>query len=711
VPGRSQIVLGTKPGQHDACFALVRDGEPLFIYEQERFNRVKHGMSSHLAVLFEALEEHSIAPRDIDLVTNCMDPGRLPERRRQVRRYLSGPAATAMDDHLAWRLPTWHRLLEAAGFGPERVVDLRHHICHAAGVYYASPYDDAAILSVDGSGETETALLAHGRRGEIQVLRTIPHPHSLGHFYQAATFWLGWGFGEEGKTMALAAHGDPGRWRKSLDEIIEVDEQGRFRFADVDGGRSFPYTSRGLADTVFTRAFGPGRRDDEELSELHKDVAAGVQQICEEVMLRSARFLRGETGAKVLLLAGGVGLNSVSNGLILESGLFDQVVAYPQANDAGTALGGALHAHHHLGGAPRRRWHMTHACWGREIDRHDLDRAARHHGVRGAQVDDVVGVAAEILASGRIVGWVQGRAEIGPRALGNRSILADPLAPGIKDRVNERVKHRETWRPFAPSVLREDLAEYFDADHDLPYMTVVVRVRAAWRGRLSSVCHVDGTARVQTVTRESNPRFHALLVAMKQRTGLGMLLNTSLNDRGEPLVQTCDQALELFLRSEMDALVLGDHVFVDKPATADVPDFSPHRWNFAKLPRTPLLFVADAPTPATERTLSRLRDLHPRVEMADGWAAATALAGDFGGVVHLSEHSADEFAFDPAVYGSKTADLSRALMEETGTPVLWIDRYGDVVPMQDVLYVHHSQDERRRCPVASTYDRYWLRGC
>ena len=200
------LILGTKPAQHDACFALVRDGEPLFIYEQERFNRIKHGMSCSLSVLFDALREHDVRPEDIDLVTSCVDPTLIPQRKQQVRGFLDSPEGDALAEDLAWRLGTWHRLLLTAGFPEERVVSLRHHLCHCAGVYYASPFENAAILSIDGGGEAETAMLAHGVNDHIHVLRTNPHPHSLGHFYFALTRWLGWGYGEEGKTMALAAY-------------------------------------------------------------------------------------------------------------------------------------------------------------------------------------------------------------------------------------------------------------------------------------------------------------------------------------------------------------------------------------------------------------------------------------------------------------------------------------------------------------------------
>ncbi|MET7608640.1 carbamoyltransferase family protein [Streptomyces avermitilis] len=702
------IILGTKPVQHDACFALLKDGEPLFVYEQERFNRVKHGMSSDLSTLFEALREHSIEPDQIDLVTNCIDPGRLDDRKAQVRGFLDGPAADELDAYLDWRLPTWHQSLIAAGFPAEKVVSIRHHVCHAAGVYYASPFDDAAILSVDGSGETETAMLAHGSGRDIHVLRTTPHPQSLGHLFQAATFWLGWGFGEEGKTMALAGYGDPDRFRKQLEQFVLVDADGSFAFAPVEGRSDNRYTSEELKTDVFAGCFGAPRREREPLTQLHRDVAAAVQAVCEDIMLKSARHLKDRTGSRHLLVTGGVALNSVSNGLILRSGLFDKVVVYPQANDAGTALGGALYAHHRLSGAERpRNWRMEHPYWGKPIDAENVVRAAASFGQRATRVPDIVGAAAGLLAEGRTLGWIQGRSEVGPRSLGNRSILGNPLAEGIKQRINDGIKHRENWRPFAPSVLREDLSTYFEADQDLPYMTVVAPLREEWRERFASVGHVDGTARVQTVTERSNPRFYALLKAFKERTGVGVLLNTSFNDRGEPLVQTSEQAVRLYVTSEMDALCVDDWLFTDKQPAPRARPFAPYLDTFAKLPPNRLLLLEGNP-PLPRAMRAHLETLHPGLTVADAAQSNVEdLRAEYDAVVRYVDRTADRFVFDRDLYHSELADAARRIMREAGIPVYWIDARGDVVPARDVLYLRHTDIA---CPVPSSYERYWNRG-
>jgi carbamoyltransferase len=717
------IVLGTKPAQHDACFAVVRDGEPLFVYEQERFNRVKHGMSSHLAVLFDALAEHSIKPADIDLVTNCIDPGLLGERKEQVRTFLRGSAVARMDAYLDWRIPTWRRVLVAAGFPEDRVIDIRHHLCHCAGVYFSSPFDAAAILSVDGSGETETAMMAYGSQQQIKVLRTTGHPQSVGHFYQAATFWLGWGFGEEGKTMALAAYGDPTRHRDQLEEFITIDADGEFRFALSSDSGDCRFATEDLVECVFERLFGPSRVGGEPLSKLHKDVAAAVQAVCEKVMVNCARFLHSATGARNLLVTGGVGLNSVSNGMIMRMGLFDRVVAYPQANDTGTALGGALYTYHRLAPSARKRsWHMVHAYWGRHVDVENAETAAHKYGVRGSKVPRVHAVAADLLAAGKIVGWIQGRSEIGPRALGNRSILGNPTVPGIKDLINAEIKHRENWRPFAPSVLREDLSEYFDTEQELPYMTVVAPVRDKWRDLLESVCHIDGTARVQSVTKTSNPLFWDLLTSFKSRTGIGVLLNTSFNDRGEPLVDTCEQAMRLYQGSSMDALCIGDWLFTEKDSSVQPPPFAAYYENFKKLPSKGLFLLSCRGCMPADM-LRHLREVCPSLEIAaevsseiDGLShkdrvlkehrpvSGQGTLEDYDGILCYVDRPADRIIFDKDLYYSSIANLSRHVMETVGVPVYWIDSTGDVTPARDVLYVHHQDFES---PIPSSYRRFW----
>lgn len=718
------IVLGAKGGEHEACFALVKDGEPVFVYEQERFNRIKHGMSSDLTVLFEGLADYGVSPGDIDVVANCGDPGLIPERLRQAREYLTGPAFARAAENVEWRHPTFHRVMVAAGFEEDRVVDVRHHVSHAASVFYASPFEDAAVLTIDCSGEADTAMLSHGsRRDGINILETIGLPHSLGRFYEAVTHWLGWGFGEEGKTMALAAYGDDKRYLPDLSDVFRIDGDGFFEFNTRLTDGTFSYSTQELVGHVFEELFGPRRKRDDALEQHHKDVAAAAQHLCERVMVRLAVTLKKRTGSNALLLAGGVASNSVANGAIRGKGIFPQVVVYPQVTDSGAALGAALYTYHHRKPAgSRTHWAMRHPFLGRQIDVARVQEAAAAAGIEGVRCGDPAAFAAERLAEGRIVGWIQGRSELGPRALGNRSILGNPLTPGIKTRINAEVKHRENWRPFAPSVLEDDQGTYFETSESLPYMTIVAPIREQWREKLTSISHVDGTARVGSVSESFNPLFHRLIREFKKRTGIGMVLNTSFNDRGEPIVQTCEQALRLFGSSGMDVLVIGDWVFEDK-RNARVSDFDPLTVNCHRLPDRPTLLVALRDAGHAQRTVDvLLRErvvstlavcsmgerealrLPGEVSLVDGQDGLFEAASGWPQVAVLVPWSADKFIFDSAVYHSEIAETSRRLIEAGTHELFWVDPRGQVVFARDVLYVHHRA---RPSGIPAAYAHYW----
>ncbi|PKW16543.1 carbamoyltransferase [Saccharopolyspora spinosa] len=703
------IVLGVKAGEHDACFALIEDGEPVFVYEQERFNRVKNGMSSDLTVLFEGLAEHGISPGEIDLVANCGDPGLIPERLRQTRGYLSGPAFARAAENVKWRHPTFHRVMAAAGFAEERIEDVRHHLCHAASVFYASPFDDAAVLSIDCSGEADTAMLAHcSRRDGIKILETIGLPHSLGRFYESVTRWLGWGFGEEGKTMALAAYGEPQRYLADLSGFFRIADDGFFEFDPGLTDGTFSYSTEELVGRIFEESFGPRRERDDEIEQHHKDVAAAVQYMCEQVMVRLATTLKKRTGSNALLLAGGVASNSVANGAIRNAELFERVVVYPQVTDAGTALGTALYTYHRKQAGSHGHWEMRHPYLGRQIDLARVHEAAAAVGIEGFQCDDPAAFAAERLAAGQIVGWIQGRSEIGPRALGNRSILGNPLTRGIKTRINAEVKHRENWRPFAPSVLEDDQSLFFETAETLPYMTIVATIRAEWRERLTSISHVDGTARIGSVSESFNPLFYRLIKEFKKRSGIGMVLNTSFNDKGEPIVQTCEQALRLFGSSGMDALVIGDWVFTDK-RNARVSDFDPLIVNCRRIPDKPTLLVALREADHAQRAIEVLlrKQAVGTLEIRTMGETETDLvevATKWPQVAVLVPWSADKFIFDPTVYYSEIADTCRRLIEAGTYQLFWIDPRGQVVSARDVLYVHHRSQPSG---VPAAYARYW----
>ncbi|MEO5375121.1 MAG: carbamoyltransferase [Alphaproteobacteria bacterium] len=693
------LILGTKLVDHDCCIALIKDGRPCFVYEYERFNRVKHGRTFDPNFIHDSLAEYGYKADDIDFVTNCIDAAYIEPHKENLRQFF-WPNSENPDDEtrlMDYHLRVWHEAVLVAGFPESRIVDIRHHMCHCAAVFYPSPFAEAAILSVDGGGEAETTVIAHGRDAQINVLKSIPTPHSLGHFYLAATTWLGWGLGEEGKTMALAAYGRPKYRDRLVEKYIQLAEDGTFEY-------KFPV----LPGTALNMLFGPGRTAGAELTQYHKDVAASVQLICEQIMLRLARTARTVTGARNLLITGGVGLNSVANGLIIRERLFDRVIVYPQASDSGLALGGALHVHHVVCGNDRKNgqhWVLTDAYLGQSVDLENVESVAAEYGLAWSKHDDIAVATAARLAEGRIVGWVQGRSEVGPRALGNRSILADPRVAGIKDKVNAKVKNRELWRPFAPSVLADDCSCFFDADQELPFMTVTSLLHEKWRDALASVAHIDHTARVQTVTKETNPLFHGLLSEFKALTGIGVLLNTSFNGRGEPLVQTARQAIEMFLRSEMEVLVIGPYLFETRPAhPTTVRPFHPAHHNVNKIARHQRVaimisgsvkpfsaFIKAAIDTVDDLALCGVISAEDRQYLTDiGVSRPVSVSlelAQFDAVVYcLPAHGLDVI-FNKQLINSVFSNHAREILKHTAVEVYWLVEEGDVLVARHVLGV------------------------
>lgn len=551
------LILGAHYLFHDTCFTLVKDGQILGVYEAERFNKVKMGRAVNSFALDALLEDHGVTLNDLDLVGATYHPSYWPLRRQQVCGQWGDnhQQAAMVNRSFSWMMNAQlHALKELVG-RDEIVIPVRHHMAHLAGVFYPSDCEDAIIMSVDGAGESESTTIAQGVCADIDILTHNSFPDSLGFIYFLATEWLGWGVGEEGKTMALASYGEPRFLDVILDRFMDLEETGFFK------QKNYPTFKAFLRDIV-----GPDRLSNEPLTQVHKDVAASVQQLTNIIMVRLARFCRKISDSENLIITGGVALNSVANGKIMNEKLFKLIHAYPHANDVGVSIGAALWLERQRVGNDnlRRNASFKHAYLGRNIDQENLVSCAAKMGLSHKTVDDPACWAAERISEGKIVGFIQGSAELGPRALGNRSILANPLLPEIKDTINEKIKNREIWRPFAPSVLEEDAAEYFDVNQPLPYMIIVADVVEKWREKLKAIAHVDHTARVQTVAKDINPTYHALLSHLKKLTGVGMVLNTSFNDRGEPIINTVEQALKLFLRSEMDCLVIGDQVFSEK---------------------------------------------------------------------------------------------------------------------------------------------------
>ncbi len=586
-------ILGISAFYHDSAAALIRDGRIVAAAQEERFSRRKHDPEFPRAAIGYCLAAAGITARELDHVVFYDKP--FLKFERLLETYL----AFAPRGFASFRaaLPVWLRqklflknLLERELRGldpgvpwPEKLLFTEHHLSHAASAFYPSPFDEAAVLTLDGVGEWATASCGVGRGRELEIQREIHFPHSLGLLYSAFTYYLGFKVNSgEYKVMGLAPYGTP-RFAAAIHEhLIEVKPDGSFRL----NLECFDYcTGLRMTNARFDALFGgPPRRSDEPLTARHMDLAASVQRVTEDVVLKMTRALARETGLKQLCLAGGVALNCVANGKILRDGAFADLWVQPAAGDAGGALGAALCAYHGLQHAPRvvtgAPDAMSGSYLGPEFRQDEIEATLRRLGATFEVLsdDDLIARTAAELAAGRAVGWVQGRMEFGPRALGNRSILADPRSATMQQTLNLKVKFRESFRPFAPAVRAEDAAGWFELDRASPYMLLVADVQANRRRAVSAaqqtlngldllaldrseipaVTHVDHSARVQTVHRETNPRFHRLLTEFQRLTGCPVLVNTSFNVRGEPIVCTPEDAYRCFMGCGIEVLAVGN---------------------------------------------------------------------------------------------------------------------------------------------------------
>jgi carbamoyltransferase len=553
-------ILGVNCFSHDTAACLLREGRIVAFAEEERFNRERHTKRFPDTAIAWCLEQGGGGLNEVDAVAFAHRPGldfargALDALRRAAPRRLAVQAAT--DANLARKELAFRRRWGFRG----RVVHVGHHDAHAAAAFYPSPFDEAAVLTLDRGGDFLSTTMQHGQGTRLRELAAVRNPDSLGEVYSAFTWYLGFlPNADEGKVMGLAPYGED-KLVPELAGMVRHTPDGAFR-VNFDW---FGYQRQsGWFSRRFSDRFGPPRRPESELTELHQNLAYAVQDVIEEAALHVARRLRQRTGSRNLCLGGGVALNSVMNARLLREAGFEHVFVQPAASDAGNALGAALWLWHQRLGNPREEA-MEHAFWGPEFSLRACEEALERRGLRAEQVHDAPAQAATMLAESRIVGWFQGRAEVGPRALGNRSILADPRRAAMKDVVNARVKRREAFRPFAPSVLHERGTHWFEDYYPNPFMLLVLPVRPERRELIPAVTHVDGSARLQTVTPGFNRRFHRLIVEFERRTGVPVVLNTSFNLRGEPIVLTPDEAVHDFLASDMDALLLGD-LLVRKP--------------------------------------------------------------------------------------------------------------------------------------------------
>ena len=593
-------VLGISAFYHDSAAALVVDGRIVAAAQEERFTRRRHDSDYPVNAIRWCLEDAGLAPAELDRVAFYDKPF------LKFERLLETAAAFAPRGFTSFRqaAPVWIKeklfqkgLLrrELESLAPDEDWDAKllfaeHHQSHAASAFYPSPFADAAVLTLDGVGEWATATAALGDGAELEIVREIHFPHSLGLLYSAFTYHAGFKVNSgEYKLMGLAPYGEPQYAGRILDNLIDLKPDGSFR---LDLGYFDYCTGLTMTNRRFDALFGcPPRRQDEPLTQRHMDMAASAQAVIEEAVLRLTRSLRKETGQRRLCLAGGVALNCVANGKVLRDGQFDDIWVQPAAGDAGGALGAALLASHRLLGAPRpangsgvdaMRGALLGPAFDEAAIRAELESAGANF--ETLTDDELIATTAAALDAGETVGWFQGRMEFGPRALGNRSILADPRCAEMQRTLNLKVKFRESFRPFAPSVLRDEVAAWFDLDCDSPYMLLVAEVRPERRRGLSAaqeglsgleqlqaprsdipaVTHVDYSARVQTVHAQTNPRYHALLEAFHERTGCPVLVNTSFNIRGEPIVRSPTDAFRCFMGTDLDCLAVGN-CFLRKP--------------------------------------------------------------------------------------------------------------------------------------------------
>jgi carbamoyltransferase len=574
-------ILGINAYHGNASAAIVCEGRLIAAVEEERFNRVKYAAGFPAQAIRYCLKEAGLTLADLDHVAVPRDPyarlatklfyaARMPSFARERAKVLA--KFTGIPEALTLALDCDPKNLKA------KFHRVEHHQAHLASSFFVSPFERAALLSADGLGDFASTMWGTGSGSRMNIDGAIAFPHSLGLFYSGVTQYLGFPkFGDEYKVMGLAAYGEPEQM-EAFREIVRFDARSngngfRLGLDYFTHHRTGPEMSWAEADKTPTlgkmysaemaERLGPVRAAEEPLEQRHRNLASSLQARLEEVYLGMLKKLAERTGLKSVCLAGGVAFNCVANGKIFDATPFERVYVQPAAGDAGLAVGAAYHVWHQKLGKPRS-FVMDHAYWGPGFSREEIRQAIDSNGLaqKGfcvAEMADaeMVRNAAAAIADGKILGWFQGRCEWGPRALGNRTIVADPRRGEMKEILNRRIKHRESFRPFAPSILAEATGDYFEKSHPSPFMTLAYSVRTEKRCEIPAPTHVDGTGRLQTVTREANPRYHALISAFRELTGVPVVLNTSFNDN-EPIVCRPEEAIDCFLRTQMDALALGD---------------------------------------------------------------------------------------------------------------------------------------------------------
>lgn len=584
------IILGFNAFHADSAACLVIDGKLVGAVAEERLGkRVKHSSAFPEHAIRRLLADAGVNLRDVTHVALARDPKANYSAKMSYVAQRPVKAAGAVVEHFRRNRHSQSTLEQLAGTCDEdpsrvsfRTVEVEHHLAHIASAYYLSPFEElTAALSYDGSGDFASMMAAKCEGNRIEVLDRVTLPNSLGFFYSALCQFIGFdSFGEEYKVMGLAPYGED-RFRREMAQLVRLLDDGWFQlgrgfFGMHEGGASGEQDEQGrpMMGRFYTDKLkdllGEPRPRNAPLTQREKDIARSVQVRFEEAALHCAKRLHRMVPTPRLAMAGGCALNGVANARILRETDFRLPYLQAASSDDGTCLGAAYYAWHHTLGRTER-FHMKHAFWGPEYPDDRLRAVAEKSGYLVkvcADEQDLADSAARLIADGLVTGWYQGRSEWGPRALGNRSILANPAIPTMKETINAKIKRRESFRPFAPSVLKEDASQYFEQDVDTPFMMHVVKIKPEWRERLPAVTHVDGTGRLQTVDRESNSLYHKLISAFKKQTGIGMVLNTSFNEN-EPVVDTPEQAFDCFRRTDMDALCLGRYVLVKNMVPAN----------------------------------------------------------------------------------------------------------------------------------------------
>lgn len=573
-------ILGINAYHADAAACLIKDGKLVAAIEEERIRRIKHWAGFPSESIKFCLGYAGIRIQDIDHIAISRDPkanywekivfvlNTRPSLTSLWNRFANKRKVAGIKKELAKVLNVNKLSIKAS------IYHVEHHRAHLASAFFVSPFKEAALLSIDGMGDFTSTMWGSGSNNHIKVMSSISYPHSIGFFYTAITQYLGFNrFGDEYKIMGLAASGKP-KYLKEIKEIVFFEEDGLFKLnleyflhskgdVSMSWADGYPELST-LFSSKLEKLLGPARKENEGLSEKHKDIAASTQAIYEEVFLKLLNKLHKETNITKLCFAGGTAQNSLANGKIFTHSPFKEVFIQPAGYDAGGALGAAYYVWNEILGRERVQV-MTDVYLGPEYHLEEIEAILQKNNLKYKVFDDdsLYKETAMHLASGEVVGWFQGRTEWGPRALGNRSILANPARPDMKDILNLKIKKRESFRPFAPSVLEEFVGEYFTQTYPVPFMEKVYEIKLSMRDKIPAVTHADGTGRLQTVSKNDNPVYWKLIDAFREITGVPMLLNTSFNEN-EPIVNKPQEAIDCFLRTQMDVLVLGNCIVVQR---------------------------------------------------------------------------------------------------------------------------------------------------